>query len=44
MDSYGNVAYKMIFGFLLATAILGMVLAFIMKAMIAKKKRLEAEV
>ncbi len=44
MDSYGNAAYKMIFGFLLATAILGMVLAFIMKAMIAKKKRLEAEV
>lgn len=44
MDSYGNAAYKMIFGFLLATAILGMALAFIMKAMIAKKKRLEAEV
>lgn len=38
MDTYGNAAYKMIFGFLMATAVLGMVLAIIMRVLINRNK------
>lgn len=36
MDTYGNGAYKMIFGFLLGTAVLGMIVAIIMRVLISK--------
>ena len=39
MDTYGNAAYKMIFGFLMATAILGMVLAIIMRVLINRNNQ-----
>ena len=38
MDTYGNAAYKMIFGFLMATAVLGMILAVIMRVLISRNK------
>lgn len=38
MDTYGNAAYKMIFGFLMATAVLGMVLAIVMRVIISRNK------
>ena len=38
MDTYGNAAYKMIFGFLMATAVLGMVLAIVMRVLISRNK------
>lgn len=39
MDAYGNAAYKMIFGYLMATAILGMVLAIIMRILISRNNQ-----
>ena len=38
MDTYGNAAYKMIFGFLMATAVLGMILAIVMRVLISRNK------
>lgn len=38
MDNYGNDAYKMIFGFLMATAVIGMVLAIVMRFLINRNK------
>ncbi len=42
MDNYGNASYKMIFGFLMSTAVIGMITAIVMRKMISKKKLAEA--
>ena len=36
MDTYGNGAYKMIFGFLMVTAVIGIIMAILMKLRIKK--------
>ena len=36
MDTYGNGAYKMIFGFLMVTAVIGIIMAKLMKLRIKK--------
>lgn len=38
MDTYGNAAYKMIFGFLLATAVIGMLAAYVTRVLVKRKK------
>lgn len=38
MDHYGNAAYKMIFGYLLATAVIGMIAALATRILVKKRK------
>ncbi len=43
MDAYGNASYKMIFGFLMTTAFIGIAMAILMKRLI-KKNKLKEEI